>query len=86
MKSVNLTGKEQGMFNSRSDSVIFELPVSPDYTMPYIVAETLFDIANVSGGKIPAIKVLRAFSQLGLKESKDIVDYILAHFVRIYAQ
>lgn len=75
------------MFNTRHDVVIFKLPVSKDYAVNYSVAEALYHIASreVPGvsSKIEAIKVLRAFSELGLKESKDVVEYILAHFNRI---
>jgi hypothetical protein len=84
-----IPGADSPMYKTINDRVIFELPVSNDYPLTYHQAEMICAIAqratfnDGTSSKIQAIKMLRAFSTLGLKEAKEIVEYTLAHFRRV---
>lgn len=86
---VSLIPGNRRMYKSISDRVIFELPVSPEYALTYHQAEIITAIAlratfnDGTSSKIQAIKTLRAFSTLSLKEAKDILEYTLANFQRV---
>jgi len=68
-----------GRIGEQSSSSVGRVAFSPDQIDGSALSDERIQEAMNKGNKIEAIKVYRELTGLGLKESKDAIDYVLAH-------